>query len=88
MKNAGLSISQWRTCPHAIWAFALDDNLVLLNIIHRKTFARLKHVGKVPQYKGILKSTVSGTANSVAHSLRITPDILSGPHVLFYIGGS
>ena len=43
----------------------------------------LKQVGKVPQFKDTLKSTVSGPANSVAHSLRITPDILSGPHVLF-----
>ena len=42
----------------------------------------LKQVGKVPQFKDILKSTVSGPANSVAH-LRITPDILSGPRVLF-----
>ena len=46
------------------------------------TFARLEQVGKVPQFKDILKSTVSGSANSVVHSLRITPDILSGPRVL------
>ena len=28
MKNVGLSISQWLHCPLAIWAFALDGNLV------------------------------------------------------------
>ena len=32
MNIDGLSISQWLPCPLAIWAFALDGNLVLLNI--------------------------------------------------------
>ena len=27
-KHFGLSISQWLPCPLAIWAFALDGNLV------------------------------------------------------------
>ena len=27
MKNGGLSISQWLSCPLAIWAFGLDGNL-------------------------------------------------------------
>ena len=28
MKDVGLSISQWLRCPLAIWAFALDGNLI------------------------------------------------------------
>ena len=28
MKNVGLSINQWLPCPLAIWAFAMDANLV------------------------------------------------------------
>ena len=28
LRNVGLSISQWLPCPFAIWAFALDSNLV------------------------------------------------------------
>ena len=36
----------------------------------------------MPQFKDILKITVIGPAHSVTHSVRITPDILSG-HVFY-----
>ena len=48
MNNVGLSISQWLPCPLAIWAFALDGNLVkILNSSITSSLFGLEHTGKV-----------------------------------------
>ena len=50
MKNVGLSISQQLPCPLAIWAFALDGNLVIFVAINLVIFVGYKY-NKIYCYK-------------------------------------